>query len=97
MFAMEDALLFVGAMLLHACPVVNYRSMICAQCLKRKWYCNLIRAAASGLVCGILAWLKIEIYIEQRALVVLINEGYSGPAIARKIEISACGVQAGRL
>ena len=63
MVAMEDAILFVVAMLLHACPVVNYKSMACAQCLKRKCYCSLLRAAASGLMCGFLAWLKRGIYL----------------------------------
>ena len=63
MVAMEDAILFVVAMLLNACPVVNYKSMACAQCLKRKCYCRILRAAASGLMYGFLAWLKRGIYL----------------------------------
>ena len=76
MVAMEDALLFVVTILLSACPIEAWHVH---NALKRKCYCSLIRAAASGLVCGFLAWLKS---IEQRALVITHSkEGYSGRAI----------------
>ena len=62
MVAIEDAISFAVAMLLHACPW--------------KYCCSLIKATAIGLVRGFLAWRKRGIYLlnkEHRSNVCLIK------------------------